>query len=378
VYFCTEFFGNKTPNRALFVLNALISTTIKNISQNTRLALAGAIGGPLVATLLLTKKIKHGNPWTSGILWLAGLGMACGLLFIPQELLLSFWVILLPLFFFFYTYTAIIYLHPKFDDNISFDNLSVIAFLGLLFSVGTFILSFYASPFPGYRNRIEFNNPRVRLHYHRSVKPDDAGKIAQMLHRTRFTDSPDSLDMFLSNTDSSFVLRFSVYDTLNFSNPLFVAEFKKIELILNNQTVLKKPIVVKFSSPYSRADYELNDVLLPIDGIHHEILSLLSNRISENQTILYNISVREEDLEVLKNSLIRLKKYFPADSRVDVIFELKHNRYNLKFFVNKANWEIESQKHRLRLVGEYLIQSGLSKPIRIFMVDSGGEKSEVY
>jgi hypothetical protein len=233
-------------------------------------------------------------------------------------------------------------------------------------------------PNPGYRNRIEFSNPKVRLYYHRTIRPNDAGKIAQMLHRTRFTDSPDSLNMFLSKTDSVFLLRFSIDDTLSLLNPLFVAEFKKMEMILNNQTVLSKPVRVAFTSPYLRRDYEVKDVLLPTEGIHFEILSLLSNRVNENQTILYNVTVREEDLDILKNSLSRLKKYFPADARIDVIFELKNNQYNLKFFVNKDNWDNVAQKHRLRLVGEYLIQSGISKPIRIFMVDSGGEKSEVY
>ncbi len=347
------------------------------LSIHTRIALAGALGGPLAISYLLTGKLKEGNrPWFV-FLWIAGIVMACGLLFIPEELILSGWVVLLPLFFFFYTYTLLIQLQSRLELTRRAGNLLLITLFGLIFSIGTFVLSYYSVPNPGFRNRIEFSNPKVRLHYHRTVRPEDAGRIAQMLHHTRFTDNPDSLDMFLSQTDSCILLRFSLSDTLNLLNPLFVAEFKKMEMILNNQTVLSKPIRIGFTSPYLRRNYQMKDVLLPTEGIHFEILSLLSNRINDNQTVLYNISVRDEDLEILKSGLAKLKKYFPSDARIDVIFELKYNQYNLKFFVNKSNWDDPAQKHRLRLVGEYLMQSGISKPIKVFMVDSGGEKVEL-
>ena len=347
------------------------------LSKPTLISLTGAIGGSLVIAFLFSILFKKNNKITVALIWIVAVIAHCLLLFIPYEVYTSGWIILLPFLNFFVTQTLQIYT----KQNINYDNLTqnklFLSAIGVILIVSTIFLSHKSKPFPAHTNQIQLINKTIKLHYPQHIDKKDALNIANLIYHTGFTEKSDSLDLYLSQTDSSFILQFTISDTSLLSNPIFITEFKKLELILNNQTETKLPFQVILTSLFTHEDYPLKNHLVQEGIVHQKVMSLITRELNKNQSILYNVSAKEKDIEILIGVISKLTLYFPKSTKIDLLFELTDNEYHLSFFVNKANWRLDAQRNRLSLFGQYLTQSGISKPIRIFMLDSDGDNVEV-
>ena len=347
------------------------------ISESTKISLIGAIGGPLVIAFLFSILLKKTTKITFAILWFVAVLAHCLLLFIPYEIYTTGWIILLPLVNFSVTQTLHVYL----KNHVIYSNLTHSKFflstIGFILTVATIVASHNSKLFPAYINHIQFINRTIKLHYPQHIDKEEAMSIANLIYRTGFTEKSDSLDLFLNQNDSCVLIQFAISDTSLLSNPIFITEFKTLELILNNQTEIKFPFQIILTSKFTHQDYPLKNHLVPESVVHKKIMSLITRKLNENQSILYNVSAKEKDIEILTDVILKLKLYFPRTNKIDLLFELTDGDYHISFFVNKMNWNLDAQRNRLSLFGQYLTQSGISKPIRIFMLDSSGENMEV-
>jgi len=346
-------------------------------SDSTKISLTGAIGGPLVIAFLFTILLKKNTKITFALNWTIAVVAHCLLLFIPYEIYTTGWIILLPLVNFFITQTLQVYL----KTHLTYSNLTqsklFLSTIGFILTVATIVVSHNSKLFPAYINHIQFINKTIKLHYPSHIDKEEAMGIANLIYRTGFTEKSDSLDLFLNQNDSCFLIQFAISDTSLLSNPIFITEFKTLELILNNQTETKHPFQVMLTSLFTHQDYPLENHMAPENGVHKRIMSLITRQLNENQSVLYNVSAKEKDIEILIDVISKLKLYFPKSVKIDLLFELINGEYQISFFVNKMNWELEAQRNRLSLFGQYLTQSGIAKPIRIFMLDPSGFQMEV-
>jgi hypothetical protein len=77
-----------------------------------------------------------------------------------------------------------------------------------------------------------------------------------------------------------------------------------------------------------------------------------------------------EDVKKVESSIRRLKAYFPANQRIDIVFLNSGPDYTIKFFIDKNNWQNRDLIKRLQSTVEYIKNSGIDKTINIVLIDS--------
>ena len=75
------------------------------------------------------------------------------------------------------------------------------------------------------------------------------------------------------------------------------------------------------------------------------------------------------EVKKLGDAVKRLKKYFPENRRINMVFINNGTDYTFKLFLLKQYWNNPTELTRARRNVKYFNESGISKKINIMFVD---------
>ena len=103
---------------------------------------------------------------------------------------------------------------------------------------------------------------------------------------------------------------------------------------------------------------------------YEQMFYLQTYPISDFHTIHYNVSMPIEDIRIVREAIKRLKGYFPAHQRIDIIFLNDDDNYSIKFFVSKDLWQNTSIIDMLKSTVDYIKNSGIERSINLVLIDN--------
>lgn len=353
------------------------------VFTNALITIATFLGGPFAAGFLIAHNYKvFGN--TSAARKTIFLGVVFTLLLfailfsLPQESINKVPSALIPVI-----YTAIItFLVKRLQDDKIKEHLqnqgpkasgwsaAAYGIMGMI-AIGLFLIVLSSiEPFPGYEKEIKIDD-KVILHYSKKIDEDQLRIVNLLLKQSGFFEEAQRADLFLSSNSNLLNLKL-IIDPEVLSDSLIVSDFNKFEKYLNYNMIGDKKIKLSFTNELLSEDYDMPDTANYQYSLEDELFYLHSYQISENHTIYYNVVTSLNDIQVVANSIRKLKGYFPEDNKVDIVFLNKGDNYIIKFFVAKELWYINAVTDRLKSTVEYIRKNGINKNINLYLIDNKG------
>lgn len=352
------------------------------IFTNQAISLATFIGGPLSAGFLMAKNyIAFGNRSAAQntliISFISSILLYALFFIIPQHSIDAIPSTLLPVF-----YTTVVTVlvaklqGVKIDEHIANSGQKASNWLafgyGMLGAAITFILVFtftYNVPYRGYEKSIRVNK-NVTLYYNKTVDANYSKQVSNTLKQSGFFDIVEDIDIFLSEESDSYLLKFIITDRDVLSDDEFLTDFRTLEHFLNYHLRFDKTIRIAFTDELFKELFEIPETVVPNPWGYEPFSDLISYSINKFHTIYYNDNTPLTDVEIIENSIKRLRGYFPPNVIIDIIFLKNESDYTIKFFVSKDLWDDTSITDRLKSTVGYIKDNGISSPIRLILVDN--------
>lgn len=363
----------------------------QKIFTTKAISVATFFGGPLAAGFLISKNYKvFGNENASrnsifiGII--STLIVFGGILFIPENIIDKIPQPLIPAI-----YTAIIaglvekLQGQKIKDFLS-DNgqkasnwqTAGYGFIGLLIIAAFFLILIYAMRAEGYEKSIIINK-KVNLHYSKEIDKLKTQQIASLIKQSGFMEGSEGADLFFSDENKNYRLKFILPDTSLLSDTLFISEFNKLENHLNYNLNFDKRIEICFTDINLLKNFELINTHHANSLQYEPLLYLQRYQINDFHTIFYNTNMPILDVKKVEDTVKRLKAYFPVNQRIDIIFLNNDNDYTIKFFVEKNLWQNPAIIERLKSTIEYIKNNGIDQSVKLVLIDNQTfEENEKY
>ena len=175
-------------------------------------------------------------------------------------------------------------------------------------------------------------------------------------------------EIYLNTENGIYKLKFvKDDDVLNDKRVIF--SFNALEIKLNSTLHLDKKIIIEFTNNDLTKIFALPHGRDIINENAERILKLKAYDIDDFHTIQYNETMPISDIKIVANAINRLKKDFPKNTRINIIFLNNGSDYTFKFFILKQYWNNPSDLARARRDVKYFNESGISKKINIMFVD---------
>lgn len=352
------------------------------VFTNQAISMATFIGGPLSAGFLMAKNfIAFGNRSAAQntliISFISSILLYALFFIIPQHSIDAIPSTLLPVF-----YTTVVTVlvaklqGSKIDEHISSKGAKASNWLafgyGMLGAAITFILVFtfaYNVPYQGYEKSVNVNK-NVTLYYKKTVDASYIRQVSNTIELSGFLDGVEDIDVFLSEENDSYLLKFIITDRDVLLDKEFLTDFKTFEQFLNYHLRYDKTLRVAFTDELFKELFEIPETVIP-NSLGYDPFNTLNNySVSKFHTIYYNDNTPLSDVEIIESSIKRLKGYFPPNVIIDIVFLKNERDYTIKFFVSKDLWDDTSITDRLKSTVGYIKDNGISSPIRLILVDN--------
>lgn len=241
-------------------------------------------------------------------------------------------------------------------------------FIGMGIIAGFFFVMANTLPPAGYKESVDIN-ANVKIYY-QDMKKELIQEMAKVLEQSGFFDESQSADLFLSNNSDHYLLKFVLTDASFLSDTTFLTDFNALEDYLNYNLYFEKRIVIGFTDERLEKSFELKKVSNRNSIVYEPLLLLEQYKINANHTIFYNRKVPLEEVEKVKNGVIRLRGYFPFHQKIDIVFVSDKNGYAIKFFVAKELWQNYATINRLKSAVEYIKDCGIEEDIALVLIDN--------
>ena len=216
--------------------------------------------------------------------------------------------------------------------------------------------------------KIEIGTDQI-LFYERNIPDNNSLRLSRILKDSGFLDDVDQIEVYLDLEDDKYQLRFILIDPTILKDTAFTNELNSYEKFLNYNGNLDKPLEINFLDQFLTKTFSLPDY--NEESVPYEILLYLNRyQISDNHTIYHDITVPLKDIDVIAESVKNLKGYFPPDQVVDIIFLNYEDHYTIKLFILKESWTSKPLIDRLKSTVDYFQKNGITKPIKIFLIDN--------
>ncbi len=359
-----------------------MDNTSKKIFTNTAISLSTFFGGPLAAGFLISLNYKtFGNENAARNSIFIGV-ISTILLFaviflIPENIINNIPKSLFPTI-----YTTVIAVLVKMLQGKNINEFLAnngqkasiwlamgYGFLGFIIISGFLVIvNVYLNPNLNVKSiKIEKN---ITLYYNKDVDESKSELIANTIKISGFFDENFSADLFVSNEDKYYRLKFVIFDTTLVSDSSIIVDFNRLEKFLNYNINIDKKIEIGFTDINLSKNFELAEKDISDYKIYEPLLYLKSYPINDFHTIYYNASVPLEDVKKVEDSVKRLKVYFPANRRIDIVFLDNGNGYTVKLFIIKRFWNDPETKKKLKNTIDYFRSNGIEKNIKLVMVDN--------
>lgn len=237
--------------------------------------------------------------------------------------------------------------------------LTIISFVG--------ITSCAMTTHKGFEKEVIIND-KATIHYSQNIDENIPTQIAQYMTKKGFVNPMIPTEIYLNVEDSIYKLKFvKDEDVLNEKRVVF--SFNALEIKLNSALELDKRIVIEFTDKDLTKIFALPRGREIINENAERIFKLKTYDIDNFHTIQYNETMPISDIKIVANAVSRLKKDFPENNRINIIFLNNGSDYTFKFFVLKQYWNDPSDLARSRRIVKYFNESGISKKINIMFVD---------
>jgi hypothetical protein len=347
------------------------------------------LGGPLVAGFLIYKNYKILGKEESAQKALI-IGIVCtvllfaGIFIIPSSVIEKFPNTLIP-----FIYTGIIALIiNKNQDNLINDYLknggskasnwvaARYSLIGLVIILIFIIPVAISLPQNGYEKELNIYDKAI-LHSSKKLDSKIPDKISESIRQSQFMDVKQKSDLFLNESDSQYILKFIITDFNLLSDSTFLHDFNLFEKILNTNAKLDKKITIRFTNPMLTKTQNLPYVpineptqTIEIPKPYEELSNLQRFQVNFFQTIYYNQTVPASDVEIIAESIRKLKTYFPENQKLDIVFTNDGDHYTTKFFIRPDVWDNFPFTDKLRSTIEYFKNSGIKKEIKIVIINN--------
>lgn len=349
--------------------------------------LATFLGGPLVAGFLIYKNFKVFGKDDSAQKSLI-ISIACTMslfsliFFIPSSVLDK-----LPNTLFPFIYTGVIALIiNKYQDHLISDhfknggikasNWSAAGYslIGLVLILCFIIPIAISLPHEGYEKDLKIYD-KVILHTSKKLNQDISEKVKNAMKQSEFMDVSQESDLFLNEDNNQYVLKFVLTDFNLLKDSAFLYDFNLVENILNSTANLDKKLEIRFTNPMLTKSLDLPyvsiDALEPVETPkpYEGFKNLQRYQINLIQSIYYDSTMAFSDVKIVAESIRKLKTYFPENQPLDLIFMKKRDYYVTKFFIAPEVWADFPFKDKLKATIEYFRSAGISKEIKIVLIN---------
>ena len=241
-------------------------------------------------------------------------------------------------------------------------------FIGLL----TFILlvgitSCAMATHKGFEKEVIIND-KATIHYSQGIDEAIPTQIAQYMTKNGFVNPMIPTEIYLNIENNTYKLKF-VKDEDVLKEKIVVFSFNALEIKLNSALNLDKQIVIEFTNKDLTKIFALPRGRDIINENAERIFKLKTYDIDNFHIIQYNETMPISDIKIVANAVSRLKKDFPENNRINMIFINNGSDYTFKFFILKQYWNDPSDLARSRRIVKYFNESGISKKINIMFVD---------
>lgn len=242
------------------------------------------------------------------------------------------------------------------------------AVIGLLYTISLVGITGCAKTIhKGFEKEVIIND-KAAIHYSQNIAETIPSQIARFMTKNDFINPMIPTEIYLNSENNTYKLKFvKEEDVLNYKNVIF--SFNALEIQLNSILNLDKKIIIEFT------DKDLTKVFaLPrgrdiINKNAEEIFKLKTYDIDNFHSIQYNKTMPISDIKIVAKAVIKLKRDFPENRRINMIFLNNGSEYTFKFFLLKQYWNDPSDLARSRRIVKYFNESGISKKINIMFVD---------
>ena len=242
------------------------------------------------------------------------------------------------------------------------------AFVGLLYIISLVGITGCAmTTHKGFEKDVIIND-KAAIHYSQDIAETIPTQIAQFMTKNGFINPMIPTEIYLNVENNTYKLKFvKEEDVLNEKKVVF--SFNALEIKLNSALNLDKKLVIEFTDKDLAKVFALPRGRDIISETAEEIFKLKTYSIDNFHTIQYNETMPISDLKIVANAVSNLKKDFPENRRINVVFINNGSDYTFKFFLLKQYWTDPSDLARSRRIVKYFNESGISKKINIMFVD---------
>lgn len=219
----------------------------------------------------------------------------------------------------------------------------------------------------GFEKELIINNNGT-IHYSQNIDENIPTQIAQYMTKKGFINPMIPTEIYLNVEDSIYKLKF-VKDEDVLTEKRVVFSFNALEIKLNSALELDKRIVIEFTDKDLTKIFALPRGRDIINENAERIFKLKTYDIDDFHTIQYNEAMPISDIKIVANAVSRLKKDFPGNRKINVVFINNGSDYTFKFFLLKQYWTDPSELAGARRIVKYFNESGISKKINIMFVD---------
>ncbi|MGD9994794.1 MAG: hypothetical protein AB7S69_15960 [Salinivirgaceae bacterium] len=359
-----------------------MENTSPKVFTNKAISVATFFGGPIAAGLLMAKNFKvFGNETAArnsvflGIITTALL--FAGLFSIPESVMDQIPQSLIP-----GIYTLVIALlveklqGQQIEEFIAAEGTKAsnwqaagYGLLGMLIMGAILVTMVFAIPTKGFERTVVIDK-NIKLHHSKTIEAEKAQQLAAVIKQSEFLEGSEGADLFLNTEGDFYRLKFVLPDTTILSDTLLHSDFNHFERYLNHNLNLDKSLKIGFTDRELLNSYELNKTSFEELQVYEPLLYLANYPINDFHTIFYNALMPFEDVKKVESSIRRLKAYFPANQRIDIVFLNSGPDYTIKFFIDKNNWQNQEITKRLKSTVEYIKNSGINNNISLVLIDS--------
>lgn len=352
------------------------------IFTNKAISFATFLGGPIAAGFLISKNFKEfGNHSAArnsifiGII--STIILFAGIFMIPETVVDKIPQFLIPAI-----YTGVIaLLVEKLQGNKIRDFLSSggkkasnwqttkYGIIGLVAILMFLAIVIFSVPTKGYEKSILVIK-NVKLHYPKEMNRATPQRLAKIIRESQFMEESQGADLYFSNTGTIYKLKFILNNISWLSDTALMQNFDEYEKYLNYNLKLDKRIVIGFTDPTLQENYSLPATNTSRFETYQSLLNLRSYQASSFHTIYYSANMPIEDVKKVEDAVTRLKTYFPANQRIDIVFLNNGNDYTIKFFSAKQLWESSDFVNKMNSILEYIEDCGINKKIKLVLVDN--------
>lgn len=211
-------------------------------------------------------------------------------------------------------------------------------------------------------------NDKAAIHYSQNIAETIPTQISQYLTKNGLINPMIPTEIYIDVENNTYKLKFVKEENiLNDKNVIF--SFNALEIKLNSTLNLDKKIIIEFTDKDLTKVFALPHGRDIINENAEEIFKLKAYDIDNFHTIQHNETMPISDIKIVANAVIRLKRDFPENRRINMIFLNNGSDYTFKFFLLKQYWNDPSDLARSRRIIKYFNESGISKKINIMFVD---------